>query len=259
MKPTKEILSYSQNTCDDWSYAQLRPVSRRVNRILNQLHIQQAFHDACVLFDALHRWDVFRHFRTYIPKKAVPMEGRQFLIPAQLDCSDWRYEVRGRHPHFFDYTQARSCHWMAPCWLLVAKQLYPQCNWMIASSDLHTSVIDFDSKLLFDPYYQEVRVSTKASLQMMFGKAFDNPNDCGIYDDSEPYDNSRGMSGVALTMWNLAEEFTGTEEELVKLMNTFITCDDDKEFEEAVEKTGDELAENLCVMAERDDQYSRSN
>lgn len=259
MEPTKEILSLAQNTCDDWSYAQLRPVSRRVNRILDTLHIQQTFHDACVLFDALHRWDLFRHFRTYIPKKAEPLEGNQFLIPAQLDTSDWRWEIRGRHPRFFDYTQARSCHWLAPAWLLVAQRLYPQCNWMIASSDLHTSVIDFDNRLLFDPYYQEVGIPTKTSLQMLFGDNFDNPHDCGIYDENDPYDNSTGMSGVALEMWNLADAFKGTEEELIKVMNLFIEPgEDDEESEEALEQVNDELVDNLCVMANREDQFSRS-
>lgn len=253
------LLEVVKNNCDDWSYAKLRPVSRRVNRILDTLHIQQAFHNACELYEALHRWDIFRHFRTYIPKKAEPLEGEQFLLPAQLDGSDWRWGIRGRHPRFFDYTLARSCHWLAPAWLLVAKQLYPECDWQIASSDLHTSVIDFDNRLLFDPYYQEVGVAPKKSLQMMFGNDFDDPHDCGIFDDSNPYDNGAGISGIALEMWSMADQFKGTEEELVNVLNQFLDAHDkSKEIDmpEALAEEPYALGIGMEIMAQREDQFA---
>ena len=58
---------------------------------------------------------------------------------------------RGPHPHFWKWACHGACHWLVNHNLIVISQLEPDRNWQISSSDIHSTVVDIDRQLLFDP------------------------------------------------------------------------------------------------------------
>lgn len=253
---------------DEWGYVPItQPVMTRVNQLLSTTHIQQLFHDAARAYEAIHRWDVFRHFRDRIPKIAEPIRDAEFILPAQLDGGDWRYmrEISGRWPKYWDYCLSRACHWTSIPWLAVAKSLFPEHQWDILSSPLHTGIICVDEKVVFDPYFYAVSVPISNALSM-----WNNEAD-GVYEANEYFVNGDGYSMLdgsaeyAARFWHLAETFEGTEGELIQIMNDFIDKEQQQE-ELGIESSYcltdndhfNQDPETLLVLASRADQYARN-
>ncbi len=250
---------------DEWSMAPLtEPVIRKVNRLLHLPEIQQLFHNATISYDALHRWDIFRHFRDRIPSAAKPLRNAEFVIPAQVDGSDWRFNdcKPGPSPKYWDYCLIHACHWMSVPWLEVAKRLFPQHRWDIVSSSLHTGITCLDQNVIFDPLFQTLNVSVDETLQLWLSP--DDPDDCQIYVSGRGYADqlNDGTSSYAMRFWNLADTFQGSEEQLLETLNTFL---DNEKLSESLGMTQNYgLTDNahlnkdpeaLLVLSNRSDQY----
>ena len=77
------------------------------------------------------------------------------LRPAAYDSLDWRWrERRGPQPGYWAWACAGACHWMASHNLTVISSLEPDRPWQIATSDKHSSVVDMERQLLFDPTFK---------------------------------------------------------------------------------------------------------
>ena len=201
---TQNFLNQINPSSDAWQLVDLTKKRPKLNQILRQPDIQQAFHDATLAYWAVQRWDIFQHFQKSIPKQLVPWRGGDYVLPFQADGSDWRYmeERQGRKPLFWDYCLSRACHWMAQPNLMVAKLLYPKSNWSVFSSEKHTGVACIDEKLLFEPYFYACGVSAEATLQLLFGKEYDNTTMCEYHDEEDPYDFMDGAACPATQFWN---------------------------------------------------------
>lgn len=212
------------NPEEGWSLLNLDEYKRKINRILKRLDIQQAFHDATVAYWAVQRWDIFNHFRTDIPKPIEPLEGNDFVLPIQADGSDWRWftDRKGRKPKYWDYCLARACHWMSVPNLLLAQTAFPKIDWCIFSSDKHTGVASIKEKVLFDPYYLAVGVSSEEALELLFGTDLNNEEFCEYHDASDPYDYMNGAAAPAIELFNMTDNYEGDKEELKTTLIGFL-------------------------------------
>jgi len=253
---------------DEWGYVPLtQPVMTRVNQLLSDSYIQKLFHDAARAYEAIHRWDIFRHFRDRIPRVVEPVRDSEFILPSQLDGGDWRFmrEVSGRWPKYWDYCLSHACHWTSIPWLAVAKQAFPDHQWDIMSSHLHTGIICVDQKLLFDPYFYAVSVPVAEALSMWDSRLDDDGELCEYYTNGDGYSMLDGSSEYASRFWKLAESFEGTEGELIQIINDFIDQEEQQEalgIESSYCLTNNahfnQDPETLLVLASREDQYARN-
>ncbi len=69
------------------------------------------------------------------------------LLPMDFDSCDWRWNQRGRHPHYWRYTCHGACHWLVSLNLWVAMRAEPKRPWRIVTSAEHSTVFDGDSCL----------------------------------------------------------------------------------------------------------------
>ena len=83
------------------------------------------------------------------------------LRPERWDSLDWRWDrgKPGRKPAFHRWVCMGACHWVASHNLMVISELEPDRPWQIATSDKHSSVVDLERKLLFDPNLQALDVT----------------------------------------------------------------------------------------------------
>jgi hypothetical protein len=97
-----------------------------------------------------------------------PQEFTSDLRPKDYETCDWRWNCgrRGRHPAFWDFVCHSACHWVNVVAFLVAQKALPQYDWQLASSDLHTTVIDLKSMMLFDPNFLAIGVSADEAVAM---------------------------------------------------------------------------------------------
>jgi hypothetical protein len=76
------------------------------------------------------------------------------LRPADYDSMDWRGSGRrGPQPGYWAWCCSGACHWTVSHNLFVIMDLEPDRPWQIATSDKHSTVVDLERKLLFDPNY----------------------------------------------------------------------------------------------------------
>lgn len=77
------------------------------------------------------------------------------LRPANYDSLDWRRSPGrpGPQPGYWAWACAGACHWLASHNLFVIRDLEPERPWQIATSDKHSTVVDLERKLLFDPNF----------------------------------------------------------------------------------------------------------
>jgi len=252
---------------NEWGYVPLtQPVMTKVNQLLSTESIQQMFHDATLSYEALKRWDIFRHFRDRIPKTIEPVRDAQYVVPCQLDGSDWRFcrDIPGRWPKYWDYCLAHACHWMTTPWLAVVNQTFPEHTWDVLSSHLHTGIICRKQKVIFDPYFHAVGVSVPDAIAMWKPEA-DDLTDCEYFPEGIGYSIVEGTSAYATRFWKLVETFEGTEAELIDIMNKLIDQEHEQE-ELGIESTYsltdndhfNQDPETLLVLASRADQYARN-
>ena len=222
----------------DWSYVPMtKLISQKVNEITKKSEVQREFHLATRAYEAIQRWDIFRHFKKTIPKARQPEEGSEFLKPWVWDGSDWRCmwknDQPGRRPAWFDYCCARACHWMTVPWLLVVTALFPDDDWQVLSSPNHTGIVCFEKKLIFDPYFYAVGVPIPECISL-WTKCEDWEYDfCEIHDAENPYSHQSesGTAVFAQRFWELADSWPGSEEELTLVLKNFIdNYDNDCDF-----------------------------
>lgn len=84
-----------------------------------------------------------------------PFRPRPFTLdarPADHDSCDWRFNrgKPGPAPAFHDWACHAACHWVVTTNLIVITELDPGRPWQIATSDLHSTVVDLERQLIFD-------------------------------------------------------------------------------------------------------------
>ncbi len=86
------------------------------------------------------------------------------LRPADYDSCYWRWDKgrRGPQPGYWAWACAGACHWVASPYLLVISLLEPDRPWQIASSDKHSTVVDLERQLIFDPNYLAMDIAPEA-------------------------------------------------------------------------------------------------
>jgi hypothetical protein len=215
---------------EQWQYVPLTPnVTRKINSLLKNPEIQNEFHLATRAYEAIKRWDIFRHFRKSIPTVRTPEQGEEFLKPHVWDGGDWRFFCRetagGRWPTYFDYCCSQACHWMTVPWFQVAQALFPDYEWHVLTSTEHTGIVCFKEKVIFDPYFTAVKVPVKECMQMWTNNTDADEFDyTEIYDQHSPYSylDDSGTASYAIRFWKLADAWVGSEKELVSVLNKFI-------------------------------------
>ena len=232
------LLNDIQQNANHWRYVDLRKKAKKLNQVITDPEVQQAYEDATKYFWQLKRWDIFKHFRDRLPKDIKALEGEDYIFPMQIESCDWDWNMGpGRKPKYLKYVLSHACHWMSAPNLVLAQKLMPRTNWITISSDLHTSVLSLEDQLLFDPYYFACEVSTLDALQMLFGETYNDENDYQIYADDDPYDPLEGSAGHAIELWNVIDSSSRTKEELVKILSEFI----DQHEAETMNSGGDPL------------------
>jgi len=84
--------------------------------------------------------------------------------PSVIESSDWQYGFgkRGRKPAFWQYALAHACHWMAEKDLYIAKKIAPEFDWVIISSEEHTTVFN-GIDTIFDTTYNAMGISAEVA------------------------------------------------------------------------------------------------
>ena len=215
-----------ENEVHDWHLIDPMLHVRRLNRIFKRKEVQEAYHLAALGYDSIERFDVLQcsDYTRYPKWKAQPREGAQYLTPADCDRSDWRWWDRpqGRPPLYLQYVCARACHWLCPANLLVAQALFPHLNWVVLSSEFHSTVACLDERLLFDLNYSSAAldVSASAAIEMLLK----HEDGVFIYEADEVEQSEKTM--MAIELFRLADESSLPEEEMLQGFRNLV--DDDE-------------------------------
>lgn len=217
---TEQQIEELKNDCNNWHLVNLRDFSRRLNRALDTTCVRQAFATSTEAFDAFRRYEIVRDFspKKY-PRKTTPLKGEEFVVPAQLDSLDWRWDIVGRHPKYFDFVCARACHWLTPANYVLAQRLFPEINWQVLTSPLHTSVVSMEDKLLFDLNYCAMDVSAASAVTMLAGKTED---ECGtiLFDNGSEFSlDHLATTSSAMELWDIVDSLDKSDDEKLLLLN----------------------------------------
>ncbi len=240
-KTIKELLT----TIDDWTYVEPRLFNKQLGAALRLPHIQEAFHDACSVAAAGKRWESFHWLKfSRVPAPFLPRQG-ELLRPIDIETSDWRWlQPPGRPPTWHSYTTSHLCHWLCYPNLLLAQHLFPQVDWCIVSSEKHSTVVNFSSRLVFDLYYSAADVSMEGCLQLLFGDDYQS-TDYEIHNEHS-YDYRQGISGMAVDLFERIDAHKGDEQQMLKGIRELLECDVD-EIEADVETAVDAAAVTLVT------------
>ena len=200
-----------------WSFVEPRMFNRQLARALKLPHIQEAFHDACTVAAAGKRWDALRfHNYSLIPAPFEPRTG-ELLRPIDIETSDWRWsQPAGRPPAWHYYVTSHLCHWLCYPNLLLAEHLFPQVKWRIVSNEKHSTVVSFESKLIFDLYYSAAGVPIESCTELLFGGGRDGL-DFDVYLGYQ-YSYREGLSGLAEELFKRLDAAKGEAQEILKGM-----------------------------------------
>ena len=81
-------------------------------------------------------------------------------MPRDWDSVDWRYDRVGRPPAYDQYVCWGGCHWVVNTLLYTACEVYPETDWRIITSDMHSTVWD-GGHLFFDLNYMALKLSSE--------------------------------------------------------------------------------------------------
>jgi hypothetical protein len=87
------------------------------------------------------------------------------VLPMDFDGCDWRFERRGRHPHFWRYVCHAACHYLVSLNLWVAINAEPKRPWRIVTSQKHSTVTDGDG-CLWDANFLALGVSADKAWEL---------------------------------------------------------------------------------------------
>lgn len=93
---------------------------------------------------------------------------RHFAFPSDCDSCDWRWDLKRKHPAYFDFVCHSACHWLVDMCLFVAKAAHPEVPWRIVSSNKHSTVWNGDKEnpVLFDANFLALDVAPKVAWQL---------------------------------------------------------------------------------------------
>ena len=130
------------------SYFPIQKHWRRLKPLFEQQYVLELMHSEMECYAQARAEDHGYEYRS------IPFS--LDLRPERWDSLDWRWNhgKRGRKPGFHRWCCAGACHWIASHNLMVISDLEPDRPWQIAHSDKHSSVVDLERKLLFDPNFQ---------------------------------------------------------------------------------------------------------
>ncbi|MCP9784143.1 hypothetical protein KBY83_12615 [Cyanobium sp. WKJ7-Wakatipu] len=124
---------------------------RRLRPLFEQRYILELMHEEMECYAEARAED---HGYEYRPRP-FSLE----LRPADYDNMDWRWSGRrGPQPGYWAWAAAGACHWLASHNLFVIRDLEPDRPWQIATSDKHSTVVDLERKLLFDPNFMAMGI-----------------------------------------------------------------------------------------------------
>ena len=217
---TSKLVQELRNTAPEWNYVNLRSFARRLNRALSLPHIQREYDFVTRAFWDLKRWEILSKYSSNrLPAPIKPLEGQQFVLPMQVDSTDWRWGIQGRHPKYFDYTCSQACHWLTQANYLLACQLFPEVDWDVLTGKYHTSVVNIENKLLFDLNYVAMGVAAWDAVEMFVRSADDEYESLLIITDGTYRCNELSMTGVAMRFWKEVDAMPGTAEEKLQKIN----------------------------------------
>lgn len=205
-----------------WNYVDLYQFRQRLNRRLQLPKIQEEFSKAAKAIDNVKRAElVLRHKMDTLSRPTQPNRQFNLLRPVDVDTCSWRYEMGpGRPPTFFNYCCHGACHWLAVPNLVLARSLFPDVNWSVASSKYHTTVLSIENKLLFDLNYLALQVPADKALSIL------QKDDIEMYEDNE-YHYKNGMAGAVEPLFDALDGGKITEKEAVQVLKLSFNSDDD--------------------------------
>lgn len=98
-----------------------------------------------------------------------PQPFTPWLRPEDYDSADWRWcgnrAKPGRKPSYWSWACVGACHWVASHNLMVVSLLEPDRPWQISTSDEHSTVVDMERELLFDPTFMALGLTPEECWQ----------------------------------------------------------------------------------------------
>jgi hypothetical protein len=118
---------------------------RQLRPVFEQPHIIELMHEQMEIWASIRAEESFCE---HTPRPLTP-----WLRPADYDSGNWRRRLgrRGRLPDYFEWAAEGACHWLASTYLFVISEVEPDQPWQIATSTEHSTVVDLERKLIFDP------------------------------------------------------------------------------------------------------------
>jgi hypothetical protein len=140
------------------SYYPIQQRWRRLRPLFEQPLVMELMHEQMEIYAQI-RADDNDNDHEYRPTRLTP-----WLRPADYDSLDWRWSMgrRGPQPGYWAWCCAGACHWLVSTNLFVISELEPDRPWQIATSDKHSTVVDLERELLFDPNYSAMDVAPGA-------------------------------------------------------------------------------------------------
>ena len=216
---------------DEWQYIDPKLHARRLNRILKSEPIRKLYDHTSRAYAAVRRYQCLKDSGfTHLPGQWARTEDPLWL-PEDVDSCDWRWSAsQGRPPLFWQYVCHSACHWMVEANIQVAKQLFPDLDWIVVSGNLHSTVVAPEEKLCFDLQYVALQVSLKGGFEMLFGKDFNNFDEIVVGTDDSPYLCTEGFAGPALMLFDLIDQdFADRPEKALKHLRDFMALQDDED------------------------------
>ena len=144
MTTTPNLVKY----CATLKNASYYPVQKRWSQlrpVFEQGHIIE------LMYEQMEIWASIRAEESCCEYKPLPLT--PWLRPADYDSGNWRrrFGRRGRLPDYFAWACEGACHWLASTYLFVISEVEPDRPWQIATSSEHSTVVDLQRKLIFDP------------------------------------------------------------------------------------------------------------
>lgn len=91
-------------------------------------------------------------------------------LPEDVESCDWRCEHRGPYPRYWAYVKHAACHWVVNFSLRLAMLAEPNRQWMIISTQDHSTVWD-GKRTLFDFNFQAMGLSAPECFKAAIGGA----------------------------------------------------------------------------------------
>jgi len=232
--PSLDNIRNLQNNIDEWSYLDPKLHARRLNKILKSEPIRRLYDYTSRAYAAVRRYQCLQsNGFTRLPGQWAHTS-EELWLPIDVESCDWRWNApQGRPPLFWNYVCHSSCHWSVEANIEVAKQLFPDLDWIVVSGIKHSTVLAPEAKLCFDLQYVALEVSLKEGFELLFGKTFDVFDDIVVGTDDSPYRCADGTAGPAMMLFDMIDrDFADRPEEALRHLRDFMALQDDEQMPE---------------------------